>query len=59
MGKVQLAIGKKGAYTDHFVHGNLAIAEAYFRGMSLHPNQKARILDEQGNIVAVKKNLEK
>lgn len=59
MNKVQRATGRKGSYHDFFVHGNPAIADAYFRGMHLLINQKARLLDEQGNIIAVKKNLEK
>lgn len=56
--KVQLAIGSKGAYTeDVFVHGSPTIAEAYFAGAKVPKGCKIRLLDKNGDIIAIRKNL--
>jgi hypothetical protein len=55
--RVQLGIGKKGSYKDHWTHGNASIAQAYFTGLSLPANTKARLVDKDGNVISKKRNL--
>ena len=56
MNVVQLGEGKKGAYKNIYAHVNSSLALAYFHGMKLRPNDKARLINEKNEVVATRKS---
>jgi len=57
--KIQVGIGRKGSFKNVWEHSNPSIAQAFFLGLRLKENQKARIVNEKGEVVSKKTNVKK
>jgi hypothetical protein len=56
MHTIEVGEGKKGGYKHLYAHANPSLALAYFHGMRLLPNYKARLINEKNEVVATRKS---